>query len=323
MHRPISLTLLLPALVGVRCGSFEGCSETERSGEFSVPWADVEERLSADGSLSEEACAALCEEHATDDIVSLVRFCERVEDPGVTDTADTGLPDPTLYCEYVEQPDCIGGRDHAAITSRSRGTGACGVLAWLEGSAHAEAASVKAFVALASELEAHGAPTELVQGCRDASGDEVAHARAIGALVDRRGGTRPDLQFQPVPARGLVDLAIENAVEGCVREVWAALLAHWQATHAEDLEIRAVMAPIAQDEARHGDLAWAIHAWATSQLDDAEQERVRTARDEAVAALREQVASAPSDHALDLGMPSAADGVQLLDGLALAVWAEA
>ncbi|HEX7604543.1 MAG TPA: hypothetical protein VF316_23155, partial [Polyangiaceae bacterium] len=35
-----------------------------------------------------------------------------------------------------------------------------------------------------------------------------------------------------------VGVAIENAVEGCVGETWAALLAAWQAESSEDPELR-------------------------------------------------------------------------------------
>jgi hypothetical protein len=333
MHRPLSLTLLLPALVGVRCGSYyTDCGElqeTEWRETFPVPWEELEASLSPDGTLSDEACADLCTAHAPNGQVTEVLVCRQADgtsststvDTGVEDTAapPTGTADPSLYCEYVERPQCIGGRDHAAIASPSTGTATDPVLAWLEGTSHAEAASVKAFVALARELADHGAPASLIDGCRTAACDEVAHARAIGALVERRGGTRPTLQFQPVPARGLRDLALENAVEGCVREVWAAMLAHWQATHARDPELRATMAPIARDEARHGDLARAIHAWAMTQLSDVEQQQVLAARAAAIATLGEQVARAPDD-ASELGLPTREQGVQLFAGLAAAVW---
>jgi hypothetical protein len=42
-------------------------------------------------------------------------------------------------------------------------------------------------------------------------------------------------------ARSLESIAIENAVEGCVNETWAALVATLQAAHATDPELRAVM----------------------------------------------------------------------------------
>ena len=51
--------------------------------------------------------------------------------------------------------------------------------------------------------------------------------------------------------RELEAIAIENAVEGCVRESFGALLATWQAKTAGDARVRAAMKRIARDETRH------------------------------------------------------------------------
>ena len=52
-----------------------------------------------------------------------------------------------------------------------------------------------------------------------------------------------------------VEIARENAEEGCVRETFGALLAAHQAAYACDPEVREVMTRIAGDELRHAALA--------------------------------------------------------------------
>ena len=60
---------------------------------------------------------------------------------------------------------------------------------------------------------------------------------------------RPRVEALPTRALGVV--AIENAVEGCVRETFGALIASWQAEHARDPGIKRLMRSIARDETRH------------------------------------------------------------------------
>jgi hypothetical protein len=59
------------------------------------------------------------------------------------------------------------------------------------------------------------------------------------------------------PARSLEELAVENAVEGCVRETYGALTAIWQARTAKDPSVAAAVRRIARDETRHAALSWA------------------------------------------------------------------
>ncbi|MCL0138103.1 hypothetical protein M2T37_27880, partial [Klebsiella pneumoniae] len=92
------------------------------------------------------------------------------------------------------------------------------------------------------------------------------HARMLRKLAAARGGRPGPIAFAPVRERSLLAFAIENAVEGCVNETWAALVAAWQAGHAEGADVRAAYERIAADEARHGDLAWAIDAWVAEVL---------------------------------------------------------
>src|SRR4029079_4274037 len=69
--------------------------------------------------------------------------------------------------------------------------------------------------------------------------------------------------------RPLAEVAIENAVEGCVRETFGAMMATYQAAHAEDAEIARIMRRVARDETRHAALSWAVARWAWPALDEA------------------------------------------------------
>src|SRR6185369_2194729 len=104
------------------------------------------------------------------------------------------------------------------------------------------------------------------------------HARIAGALARRFGVDVPEPVREETPLRSLADLALENAVEGCVRETWGALVALRQASRAADVEVRAAMGRIARDEVRHAELAWTIDRWLTPRLGAAQRQQVRSAR---------------------------------------------
>ncbi|HEY0094498.1 MAG TPA: ferritin-like domain-containing protein, partial [Archangium sp.] len=140
-------------------------------------------------------------------------------------------------------------------------------VAWLE------AASVPAFLRLAEELSAHGAPEALVKAARRSAGDEVRHTRVMQALARRHGARMPEVDVAPFAPRSLEAMLTENAVEGCVRETYGALCVGWQARTAGDPELRGALRSIARDELRHSELAWAVDAWACDRLSSAERER--------------------------------------------------
>ena len=166
-----------------------------------------------------------------------------------------------------------------------------------------EDASVAAFRGLARELRALGAPRAIVRGCQRAARDEVRHARATTALARRHGVRARFATVARVSGRPLVAIAMENAVEGCVRETFGAVVARWQARTARDPVVRAVMVRIARDEARHASLAWAIDAWARPRLDRPARARVERARADAVRALSASKVDLPS-YADAVGLPA-------------------
>jgi hypothetical protein len=148
-----------------------------------------------------------------------------------------------------------------------------------------EAASVFAFRRLEAELAAHGAPASLRRRARSARSDEVRHARVMRKLARRECALVPPARVGAHGARSLESIAIENAVEGCVHETWAALVATWQAAHAADPELREVMTRVARDETRHAVLAWDVDAWIRPHLTPDARARVDAARAAALDAL--------------------------------------
>ncbi|MBK7826517.1 hypothetical protein [Nannocystis sp.] len=261
------------------------------------------------GDLNDELCAALCQHYTAADTWGL--YCT---------LADDAPPDEVhVVCTWTTGCD---GRRHACLRSSGEGMGADPLTAWLARAAHDEAGSVHAFDALHSELTDHGAPASLLRRVRRAAADERRHTIAVDRLVRARRGAWRRPRVHPMPTRGLRALAIENAVEGCVRETWAALSAAHQAAHARNPAIRTAMLTIAADERRHAELAWAIDAWVLARLGAADRRAVEFARSAAACSLRRGLAARrlPPAVFIDAGVPHGASALRLVAGLAAALW---
>jgi len=181
-----------------------------------------------------------------------------------------------------------------------------------------EAGSVEAFRWLRDELRAHGAPARLIDAVRRAVRDEIRHVRQTSALA-RRFGEEPIAPHASVsrPVRPLVDMALENAVEGCIRETYSALECAWQAEVAQDPVVRAVMTRIARDEMRHLALAWSVHAWVMGRLDSAERARIRAAQRAEIAMLLGELAEDPNESLVrTAGLPRADQSRELVGAIA-------
>jgi hypothetical protein len=177
-----------------------------------------------------------------------------------------------------------------------------------------EAASVCAFERLARELAAHGAPLRLRRAALVAARDESRHARAVARMARRHGVRgRARAPRAAMNVRALVDVAIENAIEGCVHETYGAALARFQSERAPDPRDRTALREIARDEARHAALAEKIDAWVKPKLSRRDRERVDAARQNAANALVCAVRATPSLPML--GMPNATEATALAEGL--------
>ena len=183
-----------------------------------------------------------------------------------------------------------------------------GVAGWLAHAAWLEAASVRAFVRLARELEAHGAPRWLIRAAKRAARDEVRHAKAMAAFARKHGSRVARVRVRERGVRSLEAIARENAVEGCVGETFGALVARWQSEHAMSPDVRAVMRRIAPDERRHAALSLAVDAWIQPQLPHPAAARVDRARRRAAQEITAHQGQIVSQQTIELGLPGPEQG---------------
>jgi hypothetical protein len=223
-----------------------------------------------------QALIDACRDPATHACTSL---CAKVS--GRTDFDHCELhPDRDGYTQVHvgREGGCVGGRRPQHLILAATDDATCAAGAFFARQFQLEAASVPAFRTLARELHAWGAPSSLCASARAAARDEVGHARSMAALSRRHGG-RPRAPVVAASAlRSLSDFAVENMVEGCVRETYGALLATVQARRSRDPVVRATMEGIAVDEARHATLALAVDGWVRTRLSGAERGALDEAR---------------------------------------------
>jgi hypothetical protein len=251
--------------------------------------------------------------------------------------SDCGNPRQTLFTitpegvvtskvvRYVDNRGICGRRPEGLVVHAPDRSGtATSIAAWLAEAAHLEAASVVSFRRLERELRALGAPPALVTAARRSRADEIRHAREMTRLAHRYGGTPRAVVVEPVGARSPFEIALENAVEGCVRETFGALVAEYQGRAARDPEVRAVLVRIARDEARHAALAHDVSAWLEPRLAPRERAALARARAVALAELREELLEAPAGDVAELGgMPRPREALALLDRMEAALFTHA
>ena len=204
-----------------------------------------------------------------------------------------------VQCEFVELMCPAAGR-------RPAGGMSCGEVpndptaAWLLQVAALEAASVVAFEELALDLVALDAPPSLIARAVGAREDEVRHAAVVSVLAARRTSLPVCVEVPRSARRTLLEVAEDNAREGCVREAWGAFEAAVQALAAPDQDVREAMAGIARDEARHARLSFDLEAWALPRLAAPARARVERAGREARTSLRRELAKRPGTEVLGL-----------------------
>ncbi|PTL81564.1 hypothetical protein [Vitiosangium sp. GDMCC 1.1324] len=160
-----------------------------------------------------------------------------------------------------------------------------------------------------------------MKAARRSAEDEVRHTRVMQALAHRHGARMPEVDIRPFQPRSLEAMVTENAVEGCVRETFGALVTAWQARTSGDAEVRRALGPISQDELRHAELAWAIDDWASERLSPSARDLVLQARRETLRMLEHEVGSQtpPEQLVREAGVPSREQALNLLHGLAVLV----
>ena len=255
-----------------------------------------------DGSSSFDSCADLCLGSHN------FNFC-------FPDDVDAGMQGARIVCRI----DHTGRRPANLLdTSAALGSSVADVLAR---AAYLEAASVAAFRELADELTPHAAPRSLLERLHEAAEDEVRHARDVAAFARDWGGTPAQVQLAEAGRRDLLAIALDNAREGCVRETYGVATAFAQAQRAADPALRALMAVIARDEARHAALSWDLAAWLDARLDAPARALVQRERQQAVATLaRELQAPVPEPLQATLGLPSAYEAQRIVQTLQSDLW---
>lgn len=211
---------------------------------------------------------------------------------------------------------CEGVRGHACVSPPPAARDGDPLGAWLAEMAHNERASVVAFRVLGLELRRFGAPEALLARVDAAADDERRHGRTMARLARARGAHVPRPRRRPFSARSLLAFAIENVVEGCVRETWGTLEAHHQARFATWPALRRAMARIAEDETQHAELAFDLHRWAMSRLNPGERAQVEQAGVGAIAGLRARFGQDPAPVLLgEAGLFDARRGSELVGAL--------
>jgi len=220
------------------------------------------------------------------------------------------------------EPRCAIGRLPAGQTPRAIPKRVAPVADFFSEVTRLEESAVAAFDIMIDELVGLGAPVVLVDAARRARADEVRHTSMMGELACAFGG-EPN-RSEPVTlesARTPYEIALENAVEGCVRETYGALVAAHQANAAADPAVARAMQVVADDEIRHAELSWALAGWLEPQLTGEERRAFDVAKREAVADLR-ALAGAPVDRSLVeyAGMPEPETNVRMVAQLAHDIW---
>ncbi len=188
--------------------------------------------------------------------------------------------------------------------------------AFLQRAADEEAEAIVAFERLAAELRHHGASAGLVDAARAAADDERRHVAMVVALGASLGSPiHAEAPRRPLPTRDLEAVLLENAVEGCVHETYAAAVALHQARHAAHPAIRRHFRRVAADEVGHAALAHAVHDELSPRLSPAARARVAQGLRTARRRLRE---SRDPEALPELGLPGARFRAAFLDHLEVA-----
>jgi hypothetical protein len=179
-----------------------------------------------------------------------------------------------------------------------------------------EAAAVAAFEQLAAELDALGAPTELVERARRAAREETRHAILMRGLARRWGVEAKVPVVAPQALRDAFEIALDNAVEGLTRERFGALLALHQAHFAKDPLVRAVMQLVSEDEVDHAQFSQELHDWLWQRLSREQQRTIAEAQLGAIVRFRRAAHEPNPRLVLDtLGLPDSALALRLFDQL--------
>jgi hypothetical protein len=171
---------------------------------------------------------------------------------------------------------CVGGRAAPGMTTLSKVDGSAG--SWVSRMAELEASAVHAFSQLSDELRAHGLE-EFAFHALTAAQQEVRHATEVTRLALHLGHCPRRNAILRTPLRSLEEVAIDNAGEGCGRELLGALINVHQARTATDPLVRQTMSAIAADEMMHARFSFELAGTLMPRLTPAARRRAREAQE--------------------------------------------
>ena len=298
--------------------------------------------------MNAEQCLSLCKEQfeksqvgGMTDLVSLksieVSNCTSVVRPysdvffrgGKSDIPSTKLSCDVEYTAVHSPYTCprpVPGRmPNGLVRGNSPATPQASVNTlgqYLSDMATMETAAITAFYYLSKELEAYHAPQGLIDRAKQAVIEESRLAEMASLLAASYDGVAAEVTVDEFSLRPLYDIALENAVEGCINETFAAACGLWQSEQAQLDTFREVIAHITDEELGHAELSWDIHQWIMPQLSEAEQRRIQQAQVEAIENLLFEFKQ-ESDPVLQaaFGLPSKQDAAVLFKQLKNSVWA--
>ncbi|HET8938155.1 MAG TPA: ferritin-like domain-containing protein [Polyangiales bacterium] len=213
--------------------------------------------------------------------------------------------------------NCVIGRRPVGLCTVDHHGSPGSLGAFFATAAQLEAASVVAFERLARELTELRAPVALIAAAARSALDEVRHSVAVAEHARRFGAEPYPAEVASIAGRTPFEIALENAVEGCVRETYGALVGQHQALLALDPAVADVMRVIAADEMRHAELAWRVAAWLDPQLSAGHQLQLAAAKRQALTDLLVSArhSELPVGAARLIGLPSRAAAEQLVVSL--------
>jgi hypothetical protein len=224
------------------------------------------------------------------------------------------------HLHVVAHLECVGGR-RPGNYRRGIGDVTCNAVGrFLADQADLEAASVRAFADVYADLVELGAPADIRRAVIRAAADEVRHAQVCARLARRYGATAVLRRSSPAPRRSLHAFAIDNAIEGCVRETFGAAVAGYQARTAGDPLVRRAMYRIARDEAKHAALAWRIQRWLLPRLGVEDRRTMLAASTAARVELSTTMLVRDPTLVQTLGLPAPAAATAMLADLDTRVW---
>jgi hypothetical protein len=314
-HRLLAaIALSIPAATTASCnGASTGpCDPAEGSGELCFAWPQEDGGAGGAAPAScpprDEAASEIAKAHFVDVIAVLtdgtVEGKECCYTATVREICGGGRPFVVEGAPRTAdaQPGLGGWSEESVllpdIHDLSADERALLAAAWAEDGLY-EHASIASFGRFALELLAAAAPSDLIAEAHRAAADEVVHARLCFTLASAYA----DEPIEPgaFPLGGRVEVSADLAViaaraarEGAIGETIAAVMAAEQRDRASDPGVRAALTIIAEDEARHAELAWRTVAWAVRTGGA----RVRAAVAEALSEL---------DRAASIGAEAASD----------------